>query len=113
MYTYTDYDSPQSFLFQTKVFGVIVHRFPSKNEEILKFKITTLNSEICEYINSRKNNYRFTAFTSAYDARQYLESILTPEDKFMFHLENSAEISIDHWYLRDSESVDSLSHSIS
>lgn len=112
MYTYTVHDLPQTFLLQTMVLGVIVHRCPSKSKEILKFKITTLSSEICEYINGRKKNYRFRAFTSAYDAGQYLESILTPEDKFMFHLENSSEIFIDQWYLRDSESVDSLLRSV-
>ena len=108
MYTYTNCYLPQTPLPQTTIFGVIIHSSPSQNKETLKFKITTLNREICEHINNPQNEYHLNAFTTAYDAQKYIESVLTPEDEFKFHLEDYTKILIDQWYIRDSESVDLL-----
>lgn len=107
MYTYTNCYSSQAPMLQTTIFGVIRH-MSSSPKKTLKFKITTLNREICDHINDPQNDYQLNAFTTAYDAQKYIESVLTPEDKFMFHLEDCTKISINQWYIRDSESVDLL-----
>lgn len=112
MYTCTDCYFPQISSLQIIVFGVIIHRSTSKKKELLKFKITTLNSEICDYINNHQKGYRFNAFTTAYDAQKHIESILSPEDKYMFRLKDDAEISINQWYIRDPESIDFLSRNV-
>ena len=111
MYTYTNSHFSQTYLLQTFIFGVITHISPSDKKEMLKFKITTLNSEICDHVNNPKKEYRFNAFPTVYDAQKYIESVLTPEDKFMLHLEDGAIFSIDQWYIRDTESLDLLSRS--
>lgn len=81
-------------------FGAIIHS-SEDDGSLIKFKITTLPYELCNFINNPMPNYQLTAFSSACDAEDFVKSKLSFEDKFRFHLLENPTISIDRWYVRD------------